>query len=376
MDPTSEQSPPQAPGAEPATTQPEPQEEISLDFLDGMANEEAPPEEEIDDGSTPTTVELRHKFFASFPGMFFAKSEQGGEPSLYVKLTEYEVTLPLVGIRREFNIADASRDGRVLNLVADALDYVKGLRMGDPLPKEVYSQGASWEPSVRDRTIAYHRLTMQLVTWLSGNEHVISNPEELLQVAQDPNAQRKINEAFSQAAERLGIGKARKQDVVTYIEQLAAELAYIEALRQRYKQVIDLDNQIQGLRRIYGTERSVLEIADPVARLMQVAKRQFKDSFDDIDAQTGEILSVLKNIHNQIKFINHTRNGLYRRLLAWEEVMEKWKGVPVCRSMVVPDLFRDTYHFLAPRFMQVKEWALVTQPDKEKKKFVNRTMIW
>ncbi|MEO5373064.1 MAG: hypothetical protein H7840_02165 [Alphaproteobacteria bacterium] len=325
-------------------------------------------------GRKGRTVAFEHKFFASFPGMYFRMSEQGDEAVLFLKMAEYEAALPIPGIRREFLIDDKSPDGQMLTLVTEALGYVKGLRIGDPLPLEVFSDGASWTPSERHKIIAYQRLTMQLVTWLSGDETIISNPDELMQVASDPNAQRKVNIAFGEAAEKLGLGRDHREEVVGYIERLADELAYVEALRDRFQGVIGMETKIQGLRRLYS-ERSVLEIADPVARLIERAVRDFKAIFDEMDAQTGEILAALKNIDSQIKFISRTRNGLYRRLMAWEDIITEWKPVAIRRSNIIPDLLRKTYQFLAPRFMQVKEWSLATQPEREKKKLL-RAMEW
>lgn len=329
---------------------------------------------ELDFVPKPGTVQFRHKFFASFQGIYFRMSEQGDEPVLFLKMSDYEAALPIAGIRREFMIDDNSPDGKMLTLVAEALGYVKGLRIGDPLPAEVLSDLASWEPAERHKFIAYQRLTMQLVTWLSGDEHIISNPDELIQIASDPTIQRKVSVAFGEAAEKIGLGRARKEEVVGYIERLADEVSYIEALREKFQAVLAMETKIQGLRRLYS-ERSVLEIADPVARLMERAVKDYKAIFDEVDAQTGEILAALKNIENQIKFIAQTRNNLYRRLLAWEEILRDWKPVAIRRSNQVPELLRKTYQFLAPRFMMVKEWALATQPEREKKKLL-KAMEW
>ena len=342
-----------------------------------MSSPEAPPPEtpppSIDEG---WVVKFEHKFFTSFPGVFFALSEQTRQAALFLKMGDIDVALPLPGIQREFMIAEDSADGHMLHKIEESLEYVRGLHIGDPLPKEIFSTAASWSPSGRHVTIAYQRLTMQLVTWLAGDEHIISNPEELMQVANDPTAQKKINAAFTEAAECLGLGRSRKQDVVSYIERMAKELSYIEALRDRFKAVLMVQQKVQGLRRLYGYERSVLEIADPVARLIELAVRQLHEGFDEADAQTGEILSILKNIDNQIKFISNARNVLYRRLISWDDITTKWKPVPVQHSEIIPDLLRDTYRFLAPRFMQVKEWVLATQPDREKKKATTRRMVW
>ncbi|KAF0142689.1 MAG: hypothetical protein FD153_600 [Rhodospirillaceae bacterium] len=111
-------------------------------------------------------IKFEHKFFTLFLGMFFALSEQTQQPALFLKMGEIEAALPLPGIRQEFMIGDDSADGRMLQMISEALGYVHGLRAGDPLPKEIFSTAASRSPSERHVVIAYQRLTMQLATWL------------------------------------------------------------------------------------------------------------------------------------------------------------------------------------------------------------------
>ncbi|MBF0561368.1 MAG: hypothetical protein HQL37_04970 [Alphaproteobacteria bacterium] len=327
------------------------------------------------DEGLPTTIVFEHKFFTSLQKMYFRISEQTGDPVLVIKLSTYDATLSFPGIKREFLIADDSRDGRMLALVAEALGFVKVLQVGDPLPREVISTEASWEPSSRHFQVAYNRLTMQMVTWLSGDETVINNPDELMQLAGDPITQRKVRTAFEEAAEKMGIGRDRKQDVIEHIESLAKELAYIEALRERFGSIKEMEKKIQGLRRLYGHERSLLEIADPSARLIQRAIREFQNPFDEVDAQTGEILAVLRNLDAQVKFIRRTRDFLFRRFAAWEDILKEWAPVPITRSAQTQELFRSTYKFLAPRYMQVNEWVLASKLIESTKKKV-AMMTW
>ena len=58
---------------------------------------------------------------------------------MVVQLGDKQAALPLISLQREFDILDDSADGRMLALIAQSLDFVAGLRLGDPLPKEVLS---------------------------------------------------------------------------------------------------------------------------------------------------------------------------------------------------------------------------------------------
>ncbi|CCG41501.1 conserved hypothetical protein [Magnetospirillum molischianum DSM 120] len=316
-----------------------------------------------------------HKFFTSFEDLYFRMTDSG-EAVAVLKLASNEAVLSFDGLKREFMLKDDSRDFRMLDRVAEGLQFVRGLRPGDRLPKEVTSREASWEPQDRHRRIAYQRLTMQLVTWLTGNENVISNITELAQVADDPQVKKNVQLAFTEAAEELGLGRERRDEVVQYIESLAHELAYIEALRDTFAEVERIDEKLQALRRLYGADRSMIETVDQVARLSRRAIKLFSDYFDQIDAQTGEILSMLKNIDNQIGYIRQVRDALHCRLLPWEDFIQVWKTVFVVRSDENTNKIRDIYQFLAPRYMQFNDWVLVTRRGTLKAKPIGGQMRW
>ena len=56
----------------------------------------------------------------------------------------------------------------MLGLIAQSLDFVACLRIGDALPAEVLSGAASWEPDELHLQIANARLQWQLVAWLNS----------------------------------------------------------------------------------------------------------------------------------------------------------------------------------------------------------------
>lgn len=339
---------------------------------------EAEPAPVVWEDGMPKTVGFEHHFFRKIEDLYFRISEQTGEPVAVVKLGSNEVALTFRGLKREFKIVDDSPDGRMLGVVAQGLEYVKGLRPGDPVPRELVTREASWEPQERHFVIAHQRLTLQLVSWLSGDEHVLTNPEELMQVAEDPLTKKKVSEAFSEAAEKLGIGRENREQVIGYIEGLSRELAYIECLRDQVNRVRSMGDKIQGLRKIYGHERSVLEVADPVARLAQHALRRFEETVAQVDAQTGEIMGLLRNLEAHTTYIRDIRDHLHHHLMAWDEILEVWDAVKVKMSPDKPDLLRDVYRFLAPRYMQVNDWVLMTklqQSDADGKKKL-KSMVW
>lgn len=333
-----------------------------------MPNEATSPSSS--NGAAPDQrVAFEHSFFAKIEGAYFQTSEQTSEPVLMVKMAKNYVSLPFKGIRREFNIAEGSADGKMLEMIAKSLKYVKGLQLGDPLPKEILTREASWELSPRHLKIAYQRVSVQLVNWMTGGQQIVTDPDELLQLADDPQIKKTVNLAFGEAAEKLGLGRDHKEEVVAHVETLAHELAYIEALRDHYRRIEQMEKKIQTLRRLYGREKSVLEIADQVARLGERALADFTTMFLETDAQTGEILSVLRNLNSQIAYIRDMRDEIHAKLMAWEEILTEWDKAEMKIGPDKPELLRRAYQFLAPRYMLVKEWVLMTKlntsEDKE-----------
>lgn len=307
-------------------------------------------------------VTFAHSFFAKLEDVCFRISDQTGEAVMNVRFAKNEVSLPLKGIKKELKLADDSPDSQMLDQCAEALKYVKGLRLGDTLPREMITREASWNLSERHVKIAYQRIAVQLVNWMTGGDQVITDPEELLQLADDPHIKKSINKAFGEAAVKLGLGLDHKEEVINHVQKLAQELAYIEALRERLRHIDTMNSKIQALRRLYGRERSVMEVADQVARLCERALKEFKDTFLEVDAQTGEILSVLRNLNSQIEYIRDKRDELHARLMAWDDTLIEWDKAQIKMGEDKPELFRRTYHFLAPRYMMVNEWVLMTKP--------------
>lgn len=311
---------------------------------------------------TEQKIELEHKIFKTFEECHFQKSDISDEALFVLKMAEGSVvSLPLSAICREFDIDPDSKDGELISLIDKALNFINILRPGDDLPLEVLTGEASWEVDEDHQAIAYNRITMQLVTWMSGSEELITDPEKLVQIAEDPNTKKKINKAFDEVAEKLGLGKENREEVVSLVHQVADELSYIETLRERYHKIMIVDEKLQELRRIYAHEKGILETVTQAIRLLDDAKKKFETSFDEIDANTGEIMSVLRNFTTQRQYIRTARDDLYRRLRAWQPLTDQWEELPVERGPAAIKLVRETYQFLAPRFMKVKQWLLMSK---------------
>jgi len=328
------------------------------------------------DAESETTVNFEHKFFKSFEDLYFRLTDSG-EPVAVVTLAKNnEAVLVFDGIRKEFGVAKESHDDVMLDKVAKSLDFVNGIRLGDDFPSEIATGEPSWTPSERHFLIAKQRLTLQLVTWMTGDEHIFTTVEDLMMLANDPQTKKNINLAFAEAAEELGLGRDHRDEVILQIEALAKQLAYVEAMRDIFNDIKKIDEKIQGLRSLFGTDRSMFDTVDQVARLSQRCIGKFSEQFDTIDAQTGEVMAMLKNISNQLDYIHKCRDELYKRLHPWEEFIRKWKTVYIVKSEENVARIREIYQFLAPRFMKVNDWVLMSKLGMEKAKPLGGVLRW
>ncbi len=308
--------------------------------------------------SPPRLCTLEHPVFSRVGEPLFRRAESDNTPVMVVRLGDREAALPLRSLQREFGIPDDSDDGRMLATIAEALDFVTGLRPGDPLPAEVLSGAASWDPGPSHFQIAYARLRLQLVAWLradASGQSLSLEPQALVAAVEDPAVRQQVQEAFRKAADALQ--QPTPEAVVALVEDLGRELAYIEALRERlYGRVQMMAAKLERLAQAFRGDASQLETLTQVRRLTGVALKQIGSRFSELDAQTGEVMAALRNLESQRTFIRSNRDWLYRSQRAWQPVLLDWDQSGFGFDEHTRALLTRTYQFLAPRFMAVTEW--------------------
>jgi hypothetical protein len=326
--------------------------------------------------ASPDRCCLEHRVFASFGDPVFRRAESDGAPVMVVHMGDKEAAIPLRAMQREFGIQDDSDDGRMLGLIVQSLDFIAGLRIGDPLPPEVLSGQASWEPDALHLQIANARLQWQLVSWLNCGTSADApslDPDSLLQVADDPARRQLVQQAFAKAAEALGLPD--REAVLHLVEELAQELAYIEALRDRLlRRVKVMAEKLNRIAQAFRGDATHLETLTQVRRLAATALKQISRRFDELDAQTGEVMPALRNTDGQRTFIRSNRDWLYLAQRAWQPLLLEWDVAGISFDDGILMLLNRTYQFLAPRFMPVTEWASANGPTQ--KQGIVRRMVW
>jgi hypothetical protein len=308
----------------------------------------------------------------------FRRAETDGAPVMVVPLGDGFASLPLRSLQREFGIEDDSPDGRMLALIAESLEFVSSLMIGDPLPSEVLNGKASWEPTAKHQATAAAKLRLQLIDWLDPS--LVANESELPSLERmesDPKLRASVQKAFERAAEELKLPNV--QAVAQLVSEIAGELAYIEALRDRFlrrvqSMVVRIDAIAAG---VVSQDRKMLLAR--ISRLAHLALDQIAGRFILVDGQTREVLSTLRNASAHRSFIRSHRDWLFKSSRGWEPILVEWdaSAMPGLDDATWARLNR-TYHFLAPRFMPVQEWFSADMQALGRKKKLNAqtTMVW
>ena len=329
------------------------------------------------DPLTRTMVELDHYLFRKMEGVRFHLHPTSHTPGMSVTMAKNEAFLSLNSVCKEFKIDKGSDDGIMLMRIGDALKYVKGLMVGDHLPKEVLTGEASWTITPKQILLAHQRIALKLVTMVNTDEPTTDDPEVLLKMADDPEIKRKINEAFEVAAVELGMQREQKQEVIDYVEKLAFELGHIEALREKYNEILKMRETIQRVRRLQTTSSRASESADQVARLMETARSEYAKIFEKIDSRTRDPMVMLRGLDDTVEMIRQTRDELYVRFSTWDDLLKRWGERMVEYSMRLDDLLADTHRFLAPRFMSFTDWtAMARDEQKRRSRLKIQPMDW
>jgi len=321
-----------------------------------QAPDSQPPTDPASDNRSQTFA-FEHKVF-SMAGGYFSYVKNTKDAAFHIPLGDLQGAIALPILRSEFDLSPETSDGKLLGIIEKALRFVREIRPNDSIPHELLDGTASWTVEEKHRTIARNRLTVQLVSWLTGGDTLMVDLTQLEQISDDPKTKARVQEAFTKAAEKLGIGAGRKQEVVDMIEKLARELSYIEALRDRYCRVQYINAQLTLLSKIYKREPGIRNEIFRMQVLIRAPVADFDSMFTQADAQTGEILAVLRNIGPQTKFIREMRDELHNRLMLWDEMINPWTAITVEQSSEMESLLKDTYRFLARNFAVSNDWPL------------------
>ena len=326
-----------------------------------MLGEIGPAGGSLNSAPIPDTVSFSNPFFTFCEDITFEHRDGDEHPVMVVPMSEQSISMHFPGVIRELSLKENDSDYIMLDVIAKSLDFVCMLSVGDPVPSEITNGKASWNILERHRQTARHRLMLKLISWITGTDEQVNDPRELAALMEKPENKNIVDEAFISIAEALGYNKDQKEEVVSLVELLAEELSYIEALRETYFEIKSIQPILKELISAARFDDFMRDNANSVNRLIAQATQEYAQEFLQLDAQTGEIIAVLKNVKSQVQFIRQMRDDLARRLLAWNGLERKWRYLNKKNRGAVDGVLMETYRFLALRFLPAVNWKLVTQ---------------
>lgn len=298
---------------------------------------------------------FQHPLF-SIKGSYFRMGPDGTTPLYYVCLGDTQAAIRADQLCRSFDIPAASGDARLINLAAEGLRFVHEIRPGDSIPSELLDGSASWAVTSRHVEAAQGRFFMQLISWLNGKPMQTLDGHAFADILETPGTKAKVQEAFTAIAEKLGLGAERKQEVVNKVDELTREFAYIEALRSRCFAVRKIGQNLKALAGSYRRERGFHEEIRRAQSLISSPLQNLAALFDQIDANTEDLIALLKKFDETIAYIRRMRDELHQRLMKWDELVLAWKDASTERSAANERLIRQTYRFVARYFPQTSNW--------------------
>lgn len=309
----------------------------------------------------PETVAFEHNFFSSFPNTQFRLDQDGQVPVVSFEMAEQQALLPFSGVKREFQIPEYTRDGVMLNAVAQSLKFVSILKVGDAIPSEVFAGTTSWTFQPQNLQAAKHRINAELVGWNLSIEVPRTDPVLMRQfVAQYVNDET-IRYSLLRLAAHFGFAADGASRLAGTMDKIAHETAYIEALRERCAIVGGLGNKLMTYRRDFAGYPNVTAEVDPVIRLIRESMRSYRDKFEEADGWLGEVVTLFGDFASVRELMQGAREDLLQRLTPWDAVTQEWNELPLKdldTFEVIPRL-RELYRFLAARYMAADDWELI-----------------
>ncbi len=306
--------------------------------------------------SASTHFTFQHRVF-SVEGSYFSSDKGGKGPYFSAPLGEAKALLRIPALRQEFQIADESEDGRLLNIVEDALKFVRIIRVNDAIPNELLDGSASWSVEDRHRALAKGRLTLLLVAWVTGKQAKRIDLGALARELESPAIKQKVRESIEQLTLELGLAKADTAEVERRIDTLAHELSFIEGLRERLRTIHGIEPLVLEAASLCRQRLSAQESVDRVAVLLSYAFKKLDSEFELLDKQNQGILEVLRDVPSQVALIRAVRDEIHGATRIWDELVDGWLAFSRARSeQAAASLLDRTYRFLAENYPIVTVW--------------------
>lgn len=302
-----------------------------------------------------TNFTFEHKVF-SIEGVHFALNSDG-KPVMHMFLGDVAVTIAFNQICAEFGITPDSHDGKMLQMVADGLRFVKVIRPDDSIPSELLDGTASWSVEPHHLHLAKMRLAVQLANWVTNEESMMLDARKLQAAFEQESTKKHIQQGFEEIAEELKLGPDGKKLVADKVDQFAGELSYIEALTDRVRLIVKIHGRLKKLIAANSKDQMAVQEFMRMEALLRKPLKQLLAQIEDVHAQTAEILTILKNFPGQVQYVRRIRDNLRAELLEWSDLIDEWDAQSEAQDDSLESLCKKTYRFLAQNYQQTQTWG-------------------
>ena len=300
-------------------------------------------------GPRNTHFDFQARVFQA-PGAHFELTGHPKKPMFAVDMGAGRGFISLKHLRLTFFIEPGSHDDRLIDRAEAGLHFVPDIRPGDEIPNEILDGTASWTVARKHKQIARGRLQVQLLSWMSGKPIVYASQDDLKKIMADDANKKSLKGAFTKAAVALGIDPSESEKVLDRIETMAREICYIEALRDRAGELRKIQANVAALVKVYSSDPRASADLGRIKLLMVKAVAETDDIFNNIDAETADVLSALMAIDDIIRSVRRARDDAHFIMMEWDPVLAKWQNLAMVRSQEVDKALSMTYQFLAKRF--------------------------
>jgi hypothetical protein len=296
-----------------------------------------------------------HKIF-QVPRNRFALSASDHQPVLLMDVGEHEAAIAFDALRREFNLDPEGADSKLLDLVAEGLKYVKDIRPGDTIPRELLDGSASWSVDDKHRDRARAAIMFRVAIFGRSSKDLQSLGKDVGAFLDSAKGKMWVQSGLEEIGKKIGLGEGRAPTVAQYADRIMRELAYIEGLRERYLDASHIVDKLDQVAKFHASERHFVDEIQRCKVLMGPPVREFRTAFQDVDTRMKQVADVLKTVDSQITFIRQTRDHLHQRMLIWDELIEKWEFTIDDKSKYNRQIVLTTYQFVAQYFPQNVDW--------------------
>jgi hypothetical protein len=315
----------------------------------------------VDQKLDPAThFAFEHKIF-QLQDVHFALTGQDKIPALRMSVGDHEASIPLESVCQEFKIDRQSSDGQLLERVAEGLKFVKDIRPGDTIPRELLDGTASWTIDDGHKVIAKNKVMVAVAAGGSGLERSKLSPQQILALLAKPETKAQTENGLDKISLALGMGEGKRQDVLDLIDQLARELAYIEGLRDRYAHAGAIVGKLAQVASLYKYDRIFIDEINRVKVLIRPPIMAFRSVFAQVDGQVDDVVVMLKTFDRQLVYIREMRDELHQKMMIWDEAIENWEIDLSRKSDTLKEVVESTYHFVAHNFPQSTKWLSVSE---------------